>query len=38
LTNPFFIDVDGNGKFDPPLPVEIELRDDTGPVVMVPRR
>jgi hypothetical protein len=26
LTNPVFIDVDGNGKFDPPLPHMIELR------------
>ncbi len=26
LTNPIFIDLDGNGKFDPPLPHEIEIR------------
>lgn len=25
LTNPIFIDVDGNGKFDPPLPERIKL-------------
>jgi len=25
LTNPVFIDVDGNGKFDPPLPEKIKL-------------
>jgi hypothetical protein len=38
VTNPIFIDVDGNGKFDPPLPKtihlleasEIEMRDGTG--------
>ena len=28
LTNPVFIDVDGNGKFDPPLPGKIKLRFD----------
>ena len=28
LTNPVFIDVDGNGKFDPPLPGKIKLRSD----------
>lgn len=27
LTNPIFIDVDGNGKFDPPLPHHIEIRE-----------
>ena len=26
LTNPVFVDVDGNGSYDPPLPHEIELR------------
>ncbi len=26
LTNPVFVDVDGNGKFDAPLPHEIEVR------------
>ena len=26
LTNPVFVDVDGNGKYDPPLPRRIELR------------
>lgn len=26
LTNPIFIDVDGNGKFDPPLSTSIDLR------------
>jgi hypothetical protein len=25
LTNPVFVDIDGNGKFDPPLPEEIRL-------------
>ncbi|MBD3873341.1 MAG: hypothetical protein IFK91_10560, partial [Acidobacteria bacterium] len=25
LTNPVFIDVDGNGRFDPPLPRTIQL-------------
>jgi hypothetical protein len=28
LTNPVFIDVDGNGKFDPPQPGKIKLRSD----------
>jgi len=28
LTNPVFIDVDGNGKFDPPLPEKINLLSD----------
>jgi hypothetical protein len=28
LTNPVFIDVDGNGKFDPPQPGKIKLRTD----------
>ena len=27
LTNPIFIDVDGNGKFDPPIKDEIKLVD-----------
>jgi hypothetical protein len=26
LTNPVFIDVDGNGEFDSPLPHEMEMR------------
>ena len=26
LTNPVFVDVDGNGRFDPPLPRNIERR------------
>ena len=26
LTNPVFVDVDGNGRFDPPWPPEIEIR------------
>ena len=38
VTNPIFIDVDGNGKFDPPLPrtirlleaSESEMRDESG--------
>ncbi len=29
LTNPVFIDVDGNGKFDPPLPEKIKLVPET---------
>ncbi|MFB0517974.1 MAG: CehA/McbA family metallohydrolase [Acidobacteriota bacterium] len=29
LTNPVFIDVDGNGKFDPPLPEKIKLTTET---------
>ncbi|NIM90885.1 MAG: hypothetical protein GTO17_08050 [Candidatus Aminicenantes bacterium] len=28
LTNPVFIDVDGNGKFDPPVPEKIKLITD----------
>ncbi len=28
ITNPVFIDVDGNGKFDPPQPGKIKLRSD----------
>lgn len=28
LTNPVFIDVDGNGKFDPPLPEKVKLISD----------
>ncbi len=28
LTNPVFIDVDGNGKFDPPLPEKINFTTD----------
>jgi len=28
LTNPVFIDIDGNGKFDPPLPGKIRLTSD----------
>ena len=31
LTNPIFIDVDGNGKFDPPLPQHIQLIKTTEP-------
>jgi hypothetical protein len=27
LTNPVFVDRDGNGRFDPPLPAEIEIRE-----------
>jgi len=30
LTNPVFVDVDGNGKFDPPLPEKIKPISDTG--------
>jgi hypothetical protein len=29
LTNPVFVDVDGNGKFDPPLPEKIKLIPET---------
>lgn len=29
LTNPVFVDVDGNGRFDPPLPEKIRLVEDT---------
>ncbi len=28
LTNPVFVDVDGNGKFDPPVPEKIKLTSD----------
>jgi hypothetical protein len=31
LTNPIFIDVDGNGKFDPPLPQDIQLITQQSP-------
>ncbi len=31
LTNPIFVDVDGNGVFDPPLPREIEIRAIDSP-------
>jgi hypothetical protein len=38
LTNPVFIDVDGNGKFDPPLPENIKPISDTGaPKKMISR-
>jgi hypothetical protein len=38
LTNPVFIDVDGNGKFDPPLPEKIKTISDTGaPKKMISR-
>jgi hypothetical protein len=30
LTNPVFVDVDGNGKFDPPLPEKLKPISDTG--------
>ena len=30
LTNPIFIDVDGNGQFDPPLPKTIHLMEASG--------
>jgi len=26
LTNPIFVDVDGNGRFDPPLPQDIQMK------------
>jgi len=31
LTNPIFVDVDGNGKFDPPWPEKIKLLDNPYP-------
>jgi hypothetical protein len=38
LTNPVFIDVDGNGKFDPPFPEKIKSIPDTGaPKKMISR-
>jgi len=38
LTNPVFIDVDGNGKFDPPLSEKIKPISDTGaPKKMISR-
>ena len=37
LTNPVFVDVDGNGKFDPPLKEKIELRDISRPKNMIQR-
>jgi hypothetical protein len=37
LTNPVFVDVDGNGKFDPPLKEKIELRDISKSKNMVQR-
>ncbi len=38
LTNPVFVDVDGNGKFDPPLPEKIKTVPDTGaPKKMISR-
>ncbi|MFC2163366.1 hypothetical protein ACFLT2_00040 [Acidobacteriota bacterium] len=27
ITNPVFVDIDGNGRFDPPIPDKIKLRD-----------
>ncbi len=30
LTNPVFVDVDGNGRFDPPLPEKIQPDADSG--------
>jgi hypothetical protein len=29
LTNPIFVDVDGNGKFDPPWPAKVNLEGKT---------
>ncbi len=38
MTNPVFVDVDGNGRFDPPLPRRIErLPADSGPKKIVER-
>jgi hypothetical protein len=38
LTNPVFIDIDGNGKFDPPLVEKIKPVSDTGaPKKMISR-
>jgi hypothetical protein len=31
LTNPVFVDVDGNGRFDPPLPEKIRPVSGPGP-------
>jgi hypothetical protein len=38
ITNPVFVDVDGNGRYDPPAPEKIRpAAASSGPVRMVPR-
>ena len=37
LTNPVFVDVDGNGRFDPPLTEKIQLKEMGKPTVMIQR-
>jgi len=37
LTNPVFVDVDGNGQFDPPLTEKIQLKEMGKPTVMIQR-
>jgi len=37
LTNPVFVDVDGNGRFDPPLSEKIQLKELGKPTVMIQR-
>jgi hypothetical protein len=37
LTNPVFVDVDGNGRFDPPLTEKIELIEITGEKKIIER-
>ncbi len=33
LTNPIFVDIDGNGRFDPPLPEKVRPVADSGAVL-----
>jgi hypothetical protein len=37
LTNPVFVDVDGNGRFDPPLTEKIQLKEMGKPTVIIQR-
>ena len=37
LTNPIFIDVDGNGQFDAPVQGDIRLKDPGKPKIMIQR-
>jgi hypothetical protein len=37
LTNPVFVDVDGNGQFDPPLTEKIQLKEMEKPTVIIQR-
>jgi hypothetical protein len=38
LTNPVFVDVDGNAKFDPPFPEKIRLKEEpSGSAKKIPR-